>query len=304
MVIFFICFYYILGILIGFTRLENYFILYGITTLIIPIILTIVLKEYLRYGILTKSSESKLLITLTTIVFIFFDISSSLSLYLFKIPHELFLFLSLILLPSIANNILLSYIYLKFGHIPCIFYLILLKLLPIIPNYNDYLKSIISFMVPVFVFIMTYLFLKRDKDGELDRYYNKTNYLLYLVPVFIVIILVYFVSGYFKYYAIAVDSGSMKPIFDRESVVIVEQIRNNYDIIGIGDIIAYQVDNRIVIHRVTNIKTVDDEIYYYTKGDANSFEDDYKIPKETVIGVLRRKIPYVGLHIVWLSKLS
>lgn len=147
LVIFFICFYYILGILIGFTRLENYFILYGITTLIIPIILTIVLKEYLRYGILTKSSESKLLITLTTIVFIFFDISSSLSLYLFKIPHELFLFLSLILLPSIANNILLSYISLKFGHIPCIFYFLLLKLypyiLPIILNYNEYLKSII-----------------------------------------------------------------------------------------------------------------------------------------------------------------
>lgn len=113
-------------------------------------------------------------------------------------------------------------------------------------------------MVPVFVFIVTYLFLKRDKDKELDRDYNKTNYLLYLVPVFIVTILVY--------YAIAVASGSMKPIFDRGSVVIVEQIRNNYDIIGIGYIIAYQVDNRIVIHRVTNIKTVDDEIYYYTKG--------------------------------------
>ena len=34
----------------------------------------IVLKKYLRHGILLKVSERKLLIILTTVVFIFFDV--------------------------------------------------------------------------------------------------------------------------------------------------------------------------------------------------------------------------------------
>ena len=43
--------YYIFGMIIGFYKIDNYFNLYGIKTFILPLILSIILKEYLRYPV-------------------------------------------------------------------------------------------------------------------------------------------------------------------------------------------------------------------------------------------------------------
>ncbi|MCI6265794.1 MAG: hypothetical protein MR598_02980 [Erysipelotrichaceae bacterium] len=60
---------------------------------------------------------------------------------------------------------------------------------------------------------------------------------------------------------------------------------------------------RIVVHRVTNIQKVRDELYFYTKGDANLTEDNYKIPEENVVGVVKVKILWIGYPTVVLSEL-
>ena len=111
----------------------------------------------------------------------------------------------------------------------------------------------------------------------------------------------YFVSDYFKYYAIAI--GSMKSVFNKGSAVIVQQIKKDHNMINIGDIIAYRMNNNIVVLRVINIKTIANEIYFYTKGKVNSYKDNYKIPKENIIGRVKIKIPYVGYSSVRLSEL-
>lgn len=61
--------------------------------------------------------------------------------------------------------------------------------------------------------------------------------------------------------------------------------------------------NRIVVHRVINIQKVSDELYFYTKGDANLTEDNYKILEEDVVGVVKAKIPWIGYPTVVLSEL-
>lgn len=40
---------------------------------------------------------------------------------------------------------------------------------------------------------------------------------------FLVVILIYFVSGYFRYYAIAIASGSMETLISKGDVVIVDK---------------------------------------------------------------------------------
>ena len=75
LIIFFVV-YYISGILIGFIEVENYYTIYGIGIFIIPIIITTILKEYLRYNMLKKSEGSKLLIVTTIIMFTLLDVTN------------------------------------------------------------------------------------------------------------------------------------------------------------------------------------------------------------------------------------
>ena len=59
----------------------------------------------------------------------------------------------------------------------------------------------------------------------------------------------------------------------------------------------------IVVHRLIRIVNIGDEVYYYTKGDANEEEDNYLIKKENIIGIVRFRIPYIGYPTVWFSEI-
>ena len=299
--------YYLFGILIGFYKANNYYTFNGIKTFILPTILFIVLKEFLRYQILTKSEGSKLLIIATTLLFIFLDISTTIYYENLTTMSDMFMFIALTFLPSVSNNIVCSYISSKFGYKPNILWLLVtdlyIYLLPIIPNPNEYILSIIRFVFPFIIAYRVYLFIDKAEDKEIDRDYNKTNKLSLIFPTIVVVTLVYFTSGYFNYYALAIASGSMEPNIHKGDVVVVEKIEDKFSSIEEGEVIAYKYGDVIVVHRVVNIVEDNGEYYFYTKGDANTNEDNYAIREEMVIGVVNFRIPYIGLPTVWFNEL-
>ena len=306
----FLILYYLFGIVIGYAQNNNYLTLYGLTIFIIPTILKIVFKEHLRNSLLTKSGNNKFLILNTAILFIIIDILPSLSILKTPNVHDIFIFAALVLLPSITVNILSTYISIKVGYKPIIIYLLIFSLyqyiIPIVPNPNEYLKAIIDFILPIIILFIVMKSVNKysDKDEEIDRNYSKSTIIISIIPIILVIIIVYFISGYFKYYALAIASGSMKPVFDRGSVVIIEQVNNkynNYEKLKEGEIIAYRTDKAIIVHRLIRIVNTDEDKFYYTKGDANKDEDDYLIKKENIIGIVRFNIPYIGYPTVWFS---
>ena len=306
----FLILYYLFGIVIGYAQNNNYLTLYGLTIFIIPTILKIVFKEHLRNSLLTKSGNNKFLILNTAILFIIIDILPSLSILKTPNAHDIFIFAALVLLPSITVNILSTYISIKVGYKPIIIYLLIFSLyqyiIPIVPNPNEYLKAIIDFILPIIILFIVMKSVNKysDKDEEIDRNYSKSTIIISIIPIILVIIIVYFISGYFKYYALAIASGSMKPVFDRGSVVIIEQVNNkynNYEKLKEGEIIAYRTDKAIIVHRLIRIVNTDEDKFYYTKGDANKDEDDYLIKKENIIGIVRFNIPYIGYPTVWFS---
>ena len=309
----FLILYYLSGILFGFVENNNYLTLYGSTMFIIPLILTIVFKEHLRNSLLTKCDNNIYLIIYTVLIFIMIDISSTLSILNFTSFHDVFIFIALTLLPSITINILATYINIKAGFKPMIIYLLILTLyeyvMPFVPAPNEYLKSIIYVLLPVIVLFRVIKVSSKYSDDEeyLSRNYNKKSiFILLVIPILITSFLVYFVSGYFKYYAIAIASGSMRPEFDRGSVVVIERIDkkyDNYDEIKKGEIIAFRIEDKVVVHRLVNIVKVDDETFYYTKGDANKKIDNYTVEKSDIIGIVKIKVPYIGYPTVWLSEL-
>ena len=308
----FLILYYLFGIIIEYAKSNNYLTLYGLTVFIIPTILKIIFKEHLRNSLLTKSGDNKFLIIYSVILFIMIDILPALSILNMSNMHDVFIFTALVLLPSITVNAVATYINIKVGYMPVIIYSLIFSLyqyvVPIVPNPSEYLKAIIDFILPILILFKVRKIVNKysDKDEEIDRNYKKSSIILLIIPIILTIIIIYFVSGYFRYYALAIASGSMHPVFDRGSVVVTEQVNDkydNYNKLKEGEIIAFKAEKNIVVHRLIRIVNIGDEVYYYTKGDANEEEDNYLIKKENIIGIVRFKIPYIGYPTVLFSEI-
>ncbi len=92
----------------------------------------------------------------------------------------------------------------------------------------------------------------------------------------------------FGYGASVVLSGSMEPMIKQNDVIVVE----NTDAIKLGDVIVYQEQQTLIVHRV--VAKSGNEIY--TKGDANP-NVDQPIQLSQVKGKVIAVIPFVGVMV-------
>lgn len=305
LLMFFIIFY-LFGLIVGFVKNNSYLNFYGLSNIIIPIFITIILKEVLRYEILMKACDNKLLIILSCILFIIFDLFNSFSLNDFSSKYNIFLFISLNLIPAISNNVVCTYLSIKSGYKPLIFYQIIIQLysyiLPIIPDVSEYILSLIGLLLPIIIGRKIYNDFRVENDEYIGRNYKKKDYLILGFSSFIVIFLVYFCSGYFKYHVIAIASGSMHPYLNKGDLVVIEKI-NKDSKLKKGMIIAYKYNGVTIIHRINRVVKINNEDIFYTKGDSNNEEDKYKVKKSMISGIVKGNIDYVGWPIVWLNEL-
>ena len=297
--------YYLVGIFIGFAKTSNYFNISSLKNIIIPIIFYHVEKEFLRYQLLRKTSLSKALTALIILLFILMDSVIPVSSHSFGFTREIFLVFALNIMPSITENIFCTFLNKNFGYLPSIFYLLVMQLsqyfLPIIPNPNEYLYSIIFFLYPLVMMrlVKNYLKISKTENTSLDYSKGKYYFLGYGFAIIILTILVYFVSGYFRYYTIAIASGSMENTIFKGDVVIIDK---EYQTIDKNDILAYQYENKVVVHRVYKMIDTGSEKFIYTKGDANSNFDQYKVTEDMIMGVVKAKIPLIGYPTVLLNE--
>lgn len=299
--------YYVFGLVIGFYRAGNYFTLNGFRDFLIPLTIIAILKEFLRYNFMQKSEGSKILRVCTIVLFILLDVTNVLYYSNYDSKYEVFLFIALYLMPAISKNIACSYITVKTGYKPVIFYQLVMTLyiyiLPILPNPSEYISSIIQFVVPLILMYRMYLLFDKYTNKVVERNYNKRSFAVFVPTLIVTAILVYFVSGYFHFHAIAIASGSMSPEINKGDVVVIEKIDEKYDLLREGQVIAYKHGNIVVVHRLINIIKSDNNYYFYTKGDANEDDDNWVINQDDIIGIVKVKVPFVGLPTVWLNEL-
>ena len=91
----------------------------------------------------------------------------------------------------------------------------------------------------------------------------------------------------------------MIPNIYKGDVVIVDKYFKD---IKQGDILAYNYDNKVVVHRVYKIINTNGEYYIYTKGDANQDYDKYKITQDMFVGIVKAKLPLIGYPTVLLNE--
>ena len=92
-------------------------------------------------------------------------------------------------------------------------------------------------------------------------------------------------------------SPSMTPNINVYDVIFVKKTDPNK--LKKGDVITFYSTNPYfgntpITHRIVNVINDNGKLYFETKGDANSINDEEKIPQENVIGKVYLKVPKLG----------
>ncbi|WP_425590484.1 signal peptidase I SipW [Fictibacillus sp. b24] len=98
----------------------------------------------------------------------------------------------------------------------------------------------------------------------------------------------------FGYQIKAVLSGSMEPIFQTGSIISIKQAENP-DSFKKGEIITFQMEDKLITHRIVGVHHKNGQVSYDTKGDNNDGADMWSVPSNDVIGSYTGfTIPYAG----------
>lgn len=298
--------YFVSGIVVGYTRSIYDHSLLGIIKNMWTYLVPIIFIEYIRTT-LVNTNKNKLHYILITILFTL--VTVNIKTILLKSDYStIFKDFSSIVIPTLTSNILLTYLSISCGYYGNLFYripqILVSIILPILPNLNWYYTSVLGVLLPLFI----YAYIK-NINTKIESHYEKKKAqtksrlkLLYItIPIFI---LVLFVAGFLKYKPVAIMSNSMKPIFNRGDVVIVEKVtKKNIENLKKYDIIEYILDGTIVAHRIINIEEHNDgTVLYTTKGDNNNLFDTKKVKRNQVKGKVKFKIPKIGYPSVYLSE--
>ena len=298
-------FIYLLGFFTGFLKNSYNLSFLSIIKNSIPYIIVIVLLEFIRYIFISKSREKKYIIVIITVLITVID------LYLMHGNYDLnnykssFYLLSLYILPAISKNMFLSFITYNYGYKPSIIYRLIIEIplffLPILPNFGKYLDSIVRLILPALMYFRIVNLFVKKKSNFIYRNYRFISNTIFISFSLIV---VYLTCGLFKYYSLAIGSGSMGPNINLGDVVIVEKVKqDNLDSLKVGDVLVFKHDNKTIVHRIVAIKETHNRLIFRTKGDHNEESDNYDINSSDVIGKVNFKLSYIGYPVIWLNKL-
>ena len=127
----------------------------------------------------------------------------------------------------------------------------------------------------------------------------------YIFLAFIVVVAILLIVSTFpiagNYKVMVVQSGSMQPAIKMGSIVVVKPV----DDYKIGDVITfgpYSKTKAPTTHRIYDIKVVDGQPVYITKGDVNNAPDTREIQKKDILGKVIFDIPYLGYAVNFAKK--
>lgn len=297
-------FIYLSGLFVGFLRSGYSLDIISFFKNVLPFAMIIFTSEILRHEFLTKGEKKKVFYFLTLILFVLIDTSSNMFKYDVSSSRVVLEIICLVLIPSFAKNLLLTYWMKKFGILANVVYLsitsLLIFIVPIIPDFNKYLQAVIALIYPVILFFATRKILK--ENPKVNGVANKTASKIVGIALFMfVLALVALTSGIFKYYFLTIGSGSMEKELYVGDVVIVKKL-NSKELkeIDVGTILVFRMQNKVIVHRVVEIKDDDGTLLIRTKGDNNEENDNWVVTENNLIGTTKYKIPFIGLPSIWL----
>lgn len=292
------------GLMVGFLKNSYALNFTSIMDNMFAPFIIIVCIELFRYTVIWTNRDSKFFLVLITVVLALFEVFTSVRIIDFNNFTSTFKLVTATILPIFIKNMVLSYLTFEVGYRPALIYRLVLELyifvIPILPNFGDYINSMIGICFPILLYIYTYKVIDEDENG-IQYNFNKKVFHWTDIPIIAFIVLfVCLLSGKFSYYMIGVGSGSMMPQINRGDAVIIHKIKDEKQL-KVGDIVAYYHDNKTIIHRLVKIERLNGKVYYRTKGDANNSYDNVDIEFDDIKGKVNMRIPYIAYPSVFLT---
>ena len=301
--------YFSLGLVFGYERCPYSHEVVAILKNLWTFISVIVFQEFTRYQLVKLSPKRIGYYALITALFIiaeidFWNFSSN-----FSNNVEFFKYMSQTIVPLIVTNCLFTYLSIMSANLPATIYRCLLMLmtilLPIFPALNWLIKAMMEIVLVIIASLyVNYVDIKSSRIMT-RRQVKKESVVSYIPFVIVLVVLVCFISGTFKYQPIAVLSNSMLPTFARGDAVIMKKIdKKDLKKLKKGTILYYSKEGRLIVHRIVSVKHTDDgKVEATTKGDNNNANDPWIITEDDMIGTVSFMIPYIGYPSVWVNEL-
>ena len=212
------------------------------------------------------------------------------------------------LFPSLLSTLLYNYLSKRYGMFPNISFRAITSLYPytfrIVPGLGDSIVNFFKLLIPILIYLFIdalYEKKRRYALGNRSRAWVITSRILTVIVLVIMIGTVMLVSNQFKYGSLVIATESMTGELNKGDVVIFE----SYDEQTIieGQVIIFEQNDVLVVHRVVDIEIINGNARYYTKGDANEDNDVGFRTNADIVGCANHKIPFLGYPTLWMRSL-
>lgn len=292
--------FYIIGIYFGFYKATIKFSIWAIINYIIPIGVLIISSEVLRNVFVEQ--KDKLSEILIFIALVIVDLLVYKNIYDIDSVEMLLEVVGYVLFASISCNLLYNYVGKRFGNLPIIFYRLITVLyvyiIPIIPDVYVFFRTFLRMIYPYFIYLLLEFLYAKSNISATAIYGRKKNIIIGGILFLLMTGVIMLVSCQFKYGIIVIGSGSMTGTIDKGDSIIFEKYDNTK--LKTGQVIIFEKDGERIVHRIIEIKNVNGEKRYITKGDMNQKADENYITNDKIIGIYKFRIKKIGYPSLWL----
>ncbi len=212
------------------------------------------------------------------------------------------------LFPALISNLLYNYLSKRYGIFPSLVFKLLITLhayvVPVISGISESLVNFIRILLPIaiYLFIDTlYEKKRRYALGNTSKIRRAASRVITALVLIVMVGTIMLISNQFYYGAYVVATESMTGELNRGDVAIYESYEDQ--LIIKGQVIVFEKNDSIIIHRVADIEIINGGARYYTKGDVNDDNDDGFITDSDIVGLVNLKLPYFGYPTLWMRNL-
>ena len=298
--------YYLSALIFGFTRTG-----YGLKTdvilgLTLPIAAIIVCTEIIRHVLCVQ--KDKIATAFAYLISLCSDLVICATIPALTNMATFMDMVGMTLFPGLMANLLFNYLSARYGCLPNIVYkaftVWIFYLIPYGSAISFSLLGFVDLMLPIVIFIFIdslYEKKRRYALGNVSRTRRILSNVLSIVCVVIMLGSVMLISNQFHYGAYVIATPSMTGELNKGDAAIYEKLGDSPVIEG--QVIVFEQNDTVIVHRVVDIQTINGITRYYTKGDANEDLDAGYILRSDIIGLVSYKIPYIGYPTIWIRSL-
>lgn len=304
---FYLGIFYLLGLHFGFVKAKIMLSLRTILDFILPLGVIIFASEWMRRIFLShkleikiKSKKIDLSIIFTYISMVIIDLLIYTEVYNLKDLDDFLMMLGFVFFASLSCNLLYNYITNRHGIRGIIIFRLItvlyMYIIPVLPDVFVFFRTFLRMLYPYLIYLILEKLYSKN-DYTYSRKEKKQEVIWNSVLIIVATLLVMLISCKFKYGIIVVGSESMTGTLNKGDAVIFEKYEDQ--IIEEGQVIIFNYKDIQTIHRVVEVKKVNGEYRYYTKGDANSRTDEDYRTIHDIYALVNLRVKYIGYPTLW-----